>query len=29
VEVAEKARERLRALKLIPVSNGKVVPMGE
>ena len=29
VEVAEKARERLRALKLMPVSDAKVVRMGE
>jgi DedD protein len=29
VEVAEKARERLRALKLVPVSDAKVVRMGE
>jgi DedD protein len=29
VEVAEKARERLRALNLMPVSDAKVVRMGE
>jgi len=29
VDGAEKARERLKALKLIPVSDAKVVPMGE
>jgi len=29
VEAAEKARERLRALKLMPVSDAKVVRMGE
>jgi DedD protein len=28
-EVAEKARDRLRALKLVPVSDAKVVRMGE
>ncbi len=29
VEVAQKARERLSALKLMPVTDAKVVPMGE